>query len=49
MVEELENTLKQPVDLVVAEFKGVQSAGESNGFYEEDGTVTDAVVNAIGN
>lgn len=48
VVEELENTLKQPVDLVVAEFKGVQSAGESNGFYEEDGTVTDAVVNAIG-
>lgn len=48
VVEELENTLKQPVDLVVAEFKGVQSAGENNGFYEEDGTVTDAVVNAIG-
>ena len=48
VVEELENTLKQPVDLVVAEFKGVQSAGESNGCYEEDGTVTDAVVNAIG-
>ena len=48
VVKELENTLSQSVDLVVAEFKGVQLAGEHNGFYQEDGTVTDAVINAIG-
>ena len=48
VVEELRNTLNLPADLIVAEFKGAQLAGESDGFYKEDGTATDAVIDAIG-
>lgn len=47
VVEELTNTLNRPADLVIAELKGVNEAGEENGFYNDNGSTTEAVINAV--
>lgn len=47
VLEELNNTVQVPSDLIVAEFKGVNEVGKDKGFYDENGIPTEDVVNAI--
>lgn len=49
LVEELSNTLNVPSELIIAEFDGVNKAGQEAGFYDEDKNVSLEVQEAVAN
>lgn len=49
LVEELSNTLNIPSELIIAEFEGVNKAGQEFVFYDEDKNVSQEVQEAVGN
>ena len=47
VLEDLKNTVNIPADLTIAQFSGVNEAGMEAGFYDEEGAVTQPIIDAV--